>query len=138
MIAVDTNVLLRYLLQDDKAQSPRAVKLLTGSDKVLITDVVMVETIWTLKGKKYKLTKEDLIKVAEQLFQEPNIEFEDGQTMWRALSDFRTTLPPVEVDFADTLILAKAQFDMRIKVEKFNGLYTFDVALQHFTETKKP
>lgn len=138
MIAVDTNVLLRYLLQDDKAQSPRAAKLLTGSDKVLITDVVLVETIWTLKGKKYKLTKEDVIKVVDQLFREPNIEFEDGQSVWRALSDFRTALPPVDVDLADTLILAKAQFDTGRKAEKFNGLYTFDVALQHFTETKKP
>ncbi len=48
MIAIDTNVLLRYLLQDDKKQSVKADKLVAGRRKVLITDVVLVETIFTV------------------------------------------------------------------------------------------
>ena len=51
MIAVDTNVLLRYLLNDDQSQAAIAEKLINGKEIVLITDVVLVETIWTLKGK---------------------------------------------------------------------------------------
>ena len=57
MIAVDTNVLLRYLLNDDPEQSPRAATLFSGEKKILVTDVVLVETIWTLKGKKQKQTQ---------------------------------------------------------------------------------
>ena len=53
MIAVDTNMLLRYLLNDDAAQADIAASLIKGSDTVLITDVVLVETLWTLSGKKY-------------------------------------------------------------------------------------
>ena len=78
MIAVDTNVLLRYLLNDDQVQAAKAEKLINGKETVLITDVVLVETIWTLKGKKYQLNKTDLVTVIQALFKEPNIRFENG------------------------------------------------------------
>ena len=61
MIAIDTNVLLRYLLWDDKTQAAKADKLINGSTPVLITDVVLVEALWILKGKKYKLDKTAII-----------------------------------------------------------------------------
>ena len=93
MIAIDTNVLLRYLLEDDKAQSKRASQLILGDEPVLITDVVLVETVWTLKGKRYNLDKEAIISVVNSLFEEPNIMFEDGQTVWRSLSDFKNAKP---------------------------------------------
>jgi len=89
MIAIDTNVLLRYLLEDDAEQFDKAVKLISGQQKVLVTDVVLVETIWTLRGKKYQLKKPDLVTVIQALFQEPNIRFEDGQAVWLALTDYR-------------------------------------------------
>ena len=60
MIAVDTNVLLRYLLNDDAAQAHIAANLIKGDDMVLITDVVLAETLWTLSGKKYRLNKDQL------------------------------------------------------------------------------
>lgn len=144
VIAIDTNVLLRYLLQDDNRQSAKANKLIADSKKILITDVVLVETIWTLKGKKYKLSKDDLMLVIGQLFKEPNITFEDGQTVWRALNDYRNALPvgkgagKREVDFADTLILEKSQFETARKNEPFGGLYTFDVATRQFDKARKP
>jgi len=78
LIAVDTNVLLRYLLNDDQVQAAKAEKLINGKETVLITDVVLVETIWTLKGKKYQLNKTDLVTVIQALFKEPNIRFENG------------------------------------------------------------
>lgn len=89
MIAIDTNVLLRYLLEDDAEQFGKAVKLISGRQTVLITDVVLVETIWTLRGKKYQLKKPDPVTVIQSLFQEPNIRFEDGQAVWLALTDYR-------------------------------------------------
>ena len=50
MIAVDTNVLLRYLLHDDEAQAVRADAVFDAGETVLVTDVVLVETMWTLSG----------------------------------------------------------------------------------------
>jgi len=48
VIAIDTNVLLRYLLRDDDLPARKASKLITGSETVFISHVVLVETIWTL------------------------------------------------------------------------------------------
>lgn len=138
MIAIDTNVLLRYLLQDDPVQSQKATKILNSRQKILITDVVLVETIWTLKGKRYNLAKQDLMSVIEQLFQEPMVMFEDGQTVWKALHEYGTAMAANKVDFADMLILAKAQYNIHIKSEPFNGLYTFDADLQAFDNARKP
>ncbi len=76
MIAVDTNVLLRYLLHDDEAQAARADAVFDAAETVLITDVVLVETVWTLVGRKYRLAKVELVVVLERLFSEPNIRFE--------------------------------------------------------------
>ncbi len=143
MIAIDTNVLLRYLLQDDVGQSSKANKLLSGKSKILVTDVVLSETMWTLKGKKYKLTKDDLLLVIDQLFKEPNLIFEDDQTVWRALNDFRSTLPvkvgtkKKDADFADTLILEKAKYACARKIQPFDGLFTFDVAAQQLKDVMK-
>ena len=61
MIAVDTNVLLRYLLADDAEQSVRAKALIAGHAPVLVTDVVLVESVWTLRGPRYKMNKSEYI-----------------------------------------------------------------------------
>jgi len=144
MIAVDTNVLLRYLLQDDKPQSSKANKLFANQNKILITDIVLSETVWTLKGKRYKLQKEDLIQVISQLFKEPNLEFEDGQSVWRALNIYRTTelikvgSKKKDVDFSDILILEKSKSLISKKDDSFDGLYSFDKAAQQIDNILNP
>ena len=140
MIAIDTNVLLRYLLNDEEAQAAKAEKLINGKQSVLITDVVLVETIWTLKGKKYQLKKSELLAVIKALFEEPNILFEDGQTVWMALNDYRKTKPTAgkEVDFSDAIIVKKAEFTAIDQKMDFGGVYTFDVAAQKLPGAKVP
>ncbi len=144
MIGIDTNVLLRYLLQDDDIQSKKATKLISGSNKVLITDVVLVEAIWTLKGKKYKASKEQLLLVVSQLFREPNIFFEDGRSVWRALNVYRQTQPikvgskKRDADFLDALIVEKSKTIASNVNDTYKGLYTFDIAAQQIDGTKKP
>ncbi len=140
MIAIDTNVLLRYLLEDDATQSAKAGKLLLGKHPVLITDVVLVETIWTLRGKKYQLRKTELISVIKALFQEPNVFFEDGQAVWMALNDYRKARPVKgkEADFADALIIHKARLIAKQQNKRFEGSYTFDLAAQSLPGAKAP
>ena len=144
MIAIDSNGLLRYLLWDDKTQAAKADKLINGSTPVLITDVVLVETLWTLEGKKYKLHKTAIIDVLNSLFEEPNICFEDGQTVWRALNDYQQAKPvkvgnkKKQADFPDALIVNKAMFYAMEKGEVLNGVYTFDRAAQKIPGTAGP
>ena len=135
MIAVDTNVLLRYLLNDDAAQADTAANLIKGSDTVLITDVVLAETLWTLSGKKYRLNKDQLAGVVHALFEEPNVRFEDGAAVWMALNDY---LESDGADFADALIINKAQTVARAQGGPFSGSYTFDKAAQKLQGARTP
>lgn len=138
MIAIDTNVLLRYLLEDDPKQSKQAAALIIGRRMILVTDVVLVETLWTLRGRKYQLNKTELMAVVDTLFQEPNILFEESQVVWQALSDYRQSkkVKGKEADFADALIVNKAKFLATGKRQKLEGVYTFDVAAQSLPGTK--
>ena len=144
MIAVDTNVLLRYLLQDDESQVEQANAVFNGSETILITDVVLVETVWTLVGRKYRLTKRDLIAVMERLFSEPYIRFEDDQVVWRALQAYRNTTPTSvarlekEIGLADALIVFKALEVASNANETLNTVYTFDAALHKLPPAASP
>jgi predicted nucleic-acid-binding protein len=144
LISVDTNVLLRYLLQDDRDQSPKANRLFGSKKNILITDMVLVEALWTLKGKKYNLGKQDQLMVLSQLLKEPNVIFEDRQTVWSAMNCFRTNEKikvgdkKKEADFADALILEKSKSICHQRDEIFDGLLTFDVESQQFDGSKEP
>ncbi|MBW6510078.1 MAG: hypothetical protein K0A94_11120 [Desulfuromonadales bacterium] len=124
MIAIDINVLLRYLLEDDAHQFQKAAKLIFGQQKVLVTDVVLVETIWTLRGKKYQLNKDELVAVLQSLFQEPNIRFEDGQAVWVSLTNYRNAKPVKgkEADVTDALIINKSKQVATKEKKLFEGL----------------
>ena len=135
MIAVDTNVLLRYLLNDDAVQSDIATNLIEGEDTVLIIDVVLAETLWTLSGKRYRLNKYQLAGVVLGLFEESNIRFEDGLTVWTALDDY---LESDGTDFADALTINKARAVAKAQGSSFSGSYTFDKAAQKIRGAKIP
>ncbi len=132
MIAIDTNVLLRYLLSDDDLQARKASKLITGSETVFISHVVLVETIWTLIGKKYKVTPVDIHRIVLNLFSEENILFQDADVVWRALADYQklSIENGVQLDFPDVLICQTGKDVAMYYEESFNGFYTFDRAAQ--------
>ena len=127
------------MLHDDEAQAARADAVFDAAETVLITDVVLVETVWTLAGRKYRLAKAVLVAVLERLFSEPNIRFEDDQVVWRALQAYRGAVSAGEVGlakgagFADALIVYKAQRAASDAGEALNTVYTFDAAMQRFS-----
>jgi len=134
MIAVDTNVLLRYLLQDDEVQSRKAALLMTGARRILVTDVVLVETVWVLTGKRYRLDHEDVAGVINALFAEPGIVFENAQAVWGALNDFKKAQPvkisgkKKRADFPDALIVNKAMRQASDWQQELESIFSFDIA----------
>lgn len=144
MIAIDTNILLRYLLQDDETQAVKATKLISGAEAVLVTDVVLTETIGTLKGKRYNLSRDRIIDVIHALFAEPNIQFEDGQAVWGALKDFTNATPiktkgkTKQADFPDALIVNKALRFGQLNNNEVSAIFTFDKAALEIMGTKYP
>lgn len=144
MIAVDTNVLLRRLLDDDVAQAQKARHLFAKADRILITDVVLVETVWTLKGKRYKASKEDIVAVVIGLLEEPNVVFENQQAVWSALNDY-IDAPAVKTadgvriaDFPDALVINKAKVTTEQWGASYEATYTFDQAALALGGTKAP
>ncbi len=133
MIAADTSVLLRYLLRDDDVQAELARAVFQGGDDVLITDVVLVESVWTLLGRRYRLTRSDVIRLIASLLQEPNIRFEDEDLVFSALQAFRQT----DADFADALIVYKT-----LKVASGGReapiVYTLDARVLQLPHTARP
>ena len=144
MIAVDTSVLLRYLLHDDEVQAARADTVFNAAEPILITDVVLVETVWTLAGRKYRLARAELVATLERLFRERSIRFEDDLVVWRALQAYKSVAPAdgagsaKRPGFADALIVFKS---LRIASDTgaaLTGVYTFDAAMQRFPHTIPP
>jgi len=128
VIAVDSNILLRYLLADDSEQTVKARELIQNN-RVLVTDVVLAETLWVLQGKKYRVAKSNLVGVLSALLEDARILFEDPSVVWRAYRDFATS----NVDFSDALILHKAR---SVEPSANNLLYTFDQAVAELNHAR--
>ncbi|MXW05918.1 MAG: type II toxin-antitoxin system VapC family toxin [Gemmatimonadetes bacterium] len=133
MIAIDTNVLLRYLLRDEEGQAARARRVIEGGERVLITDVVLAETVWTLADRRYRATRADLIDLVNNLLQDANLCFEDDEVVWSALQAYRRT----EADFADSLIVCKAE-KLAVAGDELSAVYTFDDVALQLPGTAKP
>lgn len=99
MIAFDTNLLVRLLVDDDPRQADVAVKLLVGN-RVLICRTVLLETEWVLRAR-YKAPRERILAFFEKLLQAENAEVEGAGAVARALDWYR-----LGADFADSMHLA--------------------------------
>lgn len=146
MIAIDTNVLLRYILNDDVEQSAKASALFLRHQRVLVTDVVLVETVWTLTGKRYKASRDDIVKLISDLLGEPSIIFENPQAIWVALNDFRADYAKHDEsgrklklpDFPDVLIINKAKQTAKQWGELLEAVYSFDNGALRVKGCKQP
>src|SRR5438445_10958599 len=102
MIGLDTNVLVRYLAQDDPVQSPKAnslIESLSAERPGYVTQVALVEVIWVL-GNCYDAQREDIVRVIETLLRTKELTVEVSETVWKALRVFASS----SADFADCLI----------------------------------
>ncbi|MEW6594515.1 MAG: type II toxin-antitoxin system VapC family toxin [Thermodesulfobacteriota bacterium] len=103
MIGLDTNVLVRYIVQDDKAQAALATKIIEqGTDKgepFCITPIVLCELAWVLK-RCYAAKPEAISQVLEQILRTAHFRVLEIDSVWRALKEYRNTA----ADFADCLI----------------------------------
>lgn len=102
MIGLDTNVLVRYIAQDDAEQSPMATMLiesLTVDAPGYISAVSVVELVWVLSGC-YGSSKGEICEVLETLLRTKEIIVANADTVWKAVRIFKEG----KADFADCLI----------------------------------
>lgn len=102
MIGLDTNVLVRYIMQDDPKNSPKANKLiesLDGDNPGYITMVSVIELYWVLTSC-YELTGEQVGQALEAILRTKPFLVERADQVMRALRVFGEG----KADFADCLI----------------------------------
>lgn len=107
MIGLDTNVLVRYLAQDDPIQSPKATEIierrLTAENPGFVSLVAMVETAWVL-DRAYGLADHDIAAAIERTLQAEMLVVENEQDVFTAM----IALKEGRGSFADALIGAAA------------------------------
>ncbi len=107
MIALDTNVLLRFLIEDDPVQTPRAQSWVREAaergEAIFLSAAVLCETVWVLTRFR-KFDKDKIVEVLEELLSTACLEIDDHEITLAALRDFAFS----EADFADCLIRRKA------------------------------
>ena len=99
MIALDTNVVVRFLLADDKAQAARS-RAIFESEPVLLASSVLLETEWVLRGA-YGLTRDDVVRLLRGVLGLANVATDDPAVASQAIEWHSRGL-----DFADALHLA--------------------------------
>jgi predicted nucleic-acid-binding protein len=102
VIAVDTNVAVRYLVEDDVAQTDRA-EVVLRSGAVLVPKTVILETAWVLRTR-YGFDPAAVTSGLRQLLGLPGVAVEDPEAVAQALD-----LHKRGFDFADALHLASSR-----------------------------
>ncbi|MDJ0920011.1 MAG: type II toxin-antitoxin system VapC family toxin [Henriciella sp.] len=129
MIGLDTNVLIRYLIQDEPEQAKRANKVmaaLSADSPGFISAIVLAEISWVLT-RFYKISREALSETIAMLLDSTELEIEQSEAAYRALARY-TAAPKGE--FADALIAETA------KLAGASQIVTFDrLAAEHFGMT---
>lgn len=103
MIGLDTNVLVRYLTQDDPIQSAKArdviERRLTLANPGFVSIVAMVETVWVLE-RAYELTPIEIVGAVERILQTEVLVVENEQEVFTAM----IALKRGQGSFADAVI----------------------------------
>jgi predicted nucleic-acid-binding protein len=101
MLAVDTNVVVRYVVRDDAAQSVRAQAIMREDD-IYVSPTVILETEWVLR-RLYRFEPKDIVRALETFCAEPNIVVGEAVAVKRALH-----MTELGFDCADALHFAQA------------------------------
>jgi predicted nucleic-acid-binding protein len=135
VIALDTNVLVRFLVQDDKAQSAKAAKLVARAvarnQTLFVSDVVLCETVWVLLSA-YQVSRAEVAGVLGQLFKATHLSFRDVDALLRALDAFVAG----KGDFADYLIQQHARAAGCVEVATFDRALLKEKGFTSPEETK--
>ena len=108
MTALDTNVIVRFLVCDDEKQArivhARFKQAETNSETLFISLPVVLETIWVLESV-YDKTRREILDALDAMKDMKILEFEKPHVMQQLVEDGRTT----HADLSDLLIASAAQ-----------------------------
>jgi predicted nucleic-acid-binding protein len=104
VIGLDTNVIVRYLAQDDLRQAAAATRLIEGSlsaeARGFVSIVTLAEVVWVMSSN-YRAARAAVADIVEGLLTAPQLAIEKADVIWRALRAFRDS----KADFSDAVIV---------------------------------
>jgi len=104
MIALDTNILVRFITLDDPEQSAQVERYLkTNREEFFVTIPVLLELVWLL-SRRFVFSRAEIAKVLRSFSERADFVFEDDSLVMAALSAFERG-----GDFADHLIFERAR-----------------------------
>ena len=122
MIALDTNALVRMLIEDDKKQAKAVEDLILFAEKnhysIIVLSEVLIETVWVLEDV-YHCTRKEISSFLEALISTPTFNLPDAPVTYAALQKYKKG-----GDFADLMIVVQA------RKNRANYLFSFDKKLQ--------
>src|SRR6266852_3758788 len=116
MTALDTNVLVRVITNDDRAQAARAARFLREQESVFIAKTVLLELEWVLRSA-YRIRPNAIVSALRYILGVFNVEIEDEAAVRHAIEWYEKGM-----DFADSLHVASAGRERKFA--------TFDSALR--------
>lgn len=127
-VVIDTNLLVRYLT-DDEPQKAKAVDALLnsagkGEIKILIPSIVIAELVWVLESF-YKMIADDITGLVEAILNTPGVDTQDKSVIKGALKLYRSK----KIDLIDAWII---EFT---KAKGAKRIYTFDK--KHFRDAEE-
>ena len=113
MISVDTNILVRYAVKDDKRQTELATSFIADNQCHVLKSVIL-ELVWVLSSSSgYNLTRKVVTERLRHIFGLPTMDTEDTIQVAQAIDWYEKGM-----DFADALHLASSC--------EVNGFVTMD------------
>lgn len=113
MMAVDTNVLVRYAVKDDRHQAALATDIL-ARNQCFVLKTVLLELVWVLSSPAgYDLSRETVAERLYHILGLPNTQTEDAPRVAQALAWYEAGM-----DFGDALHLCGC--------DELTGMITFD------------
>lgn len=109
MIGLDTNVLVRYVTQDDPAQARIVARTLdtriTAEHPGFISIATAIELVWVLQAN-YGASRADISMTMDEFLSDARFIVQHESALWRALDEYGLN---ASSDFADALIAALGQ-----------------------------
>jgi predicted nucleic-acid-binding protein len=103
MTGLDTNVLVRYLVQDDVSQAKAADTVIEGAagrgERLFLASITLCELVWVLESA-YGYGRTEIVPTLEQITRTADFELEHAEYVRAALVLYRDTT----ADFADALV----------------------------------
>jgi predicted nucleic-acid-binding protein len=128
VIGLDTNVLLRFIAQDDKQQSPMAdtiIASLTKRNPGWIAVATVLEFVWAM-SKSMRFPKSVVCNALDRMLALDTIVMEQETIVSLAVQQYRAT----RADFADCLIAASARAAGCAKTVTFDKIAARDAGME--------